>query len=444
MKRRLIWTIGLLAAGFLLGFYLRGGGGDDGHIGPAENPSHEGAEMSEMTPGEHGHEGNHQEKTLYRCPMHPNYISDQPGKCPICGATLVPVEEAGETASTEVEGYGSIKITPERQQWIGVKTGVVDYHPVEKVIRTVGLVDYDEKRIAQIHTRISGWIEDLFVDYTGKLVRKGEPLLTIYSPELVSTQEEYLLALKGRAELVDSPFSNVSLGAQTLLDATRRRLLLWDISEDQIHALGRTGKPQTTMTLHSPIDGFVLDKGAFEGKYVKPDEDLYVIADLSVVWVYADIYEYEIPFVHLGQEAKVGLSYLPGEEFVGKVDYIYPYMEEKTRTVKVRLVFDNPGWTLKPKMYGNVRIKVDLGEQLTVPDDAIMDTGTRQVVFLYREDGTFEPREVKLGYKVENQYALLSGLEPGDRIMMSANFLIDSESKLRAATQAMTGHQHQH
>jgi RND family efflux transporter MFP subunit len=440
MKRSLFWTIGILAAGLIIGYAL---GGLGRHAGPAENVSGEHAGMTGMAVGEEGQGGAHQKKVLYRCPMHPNYISDKPGKCPICGATLVPVEEGEETASGAVEGYGSLKVTPERQQWIGVKTGIVRRRQIQKIIRTVGLVDYDEKRIAKIHTRISGWIEDLFVDYTGKLVKKGEPLLTIYSPELVSTQEEYLLALKGRAELVSSPFSNVSLGAKTLLDATRQRLLLWDISEDQIQALQRTGKPQTTMTLHSPIEGFVLDKKAFEGKYVKPATDLYVIADLSVVWVYADIYEYEIPFVHVGQEARVSLSYMPGEEFVGKVDYIYPYMEEKTRTVKVRLVFDNPGWKLKPKMYGNVRIQADLGEQLAVPDDAVLDTGTRQIVFLYHEDGTFEPREVKLGYELEDSYIVLDGLAEGDRIMTSANFLIDSESKLRAATQAMaSGHQH--
>jgi RND family efflux transporter MFP subunit len=375
--------------------------------------------------------------------MHPTYIVEQPGDCPICGMSLVPIEEEEVVEETSsIEGYAAIKVSPERQQLIGVKTGVVERRPMNKVVRTVGLVDYDEKRIAHIHTKISGWIEDLYVDYTGKLVEKGEQLLTIYSPELVSTQDEYLLALKGRKELGSSTLREVSLGSSRLYEATRRRLLLWDITEEQIDELERTGEPNTKMSLHSPIDGFVLHKGAFEGKYVSPNDELYTIADLSVVWIYADIYEYELPFIHVGQEARVSLSYLPGEEFVGTVDYIYPYMEEKTRTVKVRLVFDNPGWKLKPKMYTNVKLKVDLGEQMAIPEDAILDTGTRQVVFLYRDNGTFEPREVKLGQKVEDYYVLLEGLDEGNRIMTSANFLIDSESKLKAATQAVTGHQH--
>jgi len=392
--------------------------------------------------GAHEHQKDRGGKQLYQCPMHPTYISDQKGECPICGMTLVPIEEEGEMEESSVEGYAPINVSYERQQLIGVKTGIIERRPMNKVIRTVGLVDYDEKRIANIHTKVSGWIEGLYVDYTGKLVEKGEPLLTIYSPELVSTQEEYLLALGGRAELVDSPIEEVATGARTLLDATRRRLLLWDITEDQIMDLEKRGVPSKQMVLHSPISGFVLRKGAFEGKYVNPKDELYTIADLSVVWVYADIYEYELPFVQVGQEAEVSLSYLPGEEFTGKVDYIYPYMEEKTRTVKVRLVFDNPGWKLKPKMYANIRINIDLGEQLAIPDDAIVDTGTRQVIFVRREDGSFEPREVKLGQKVEDYHLILDGLQEGEEVMTSANFLIDSESKLKAATRTMTGHQH--
>jgi RND family efflux transporter MFP subunit len=438
MKWKWILIAVVMIAIYLLGFYI-GGMKDPAMPAGDEHADH-------ATPAEESHAG-HAEKnegeSLYHCPMHPTYIVDQPGDCPICGMSLVPVvEEEVVEESSGVEGYAAIRVSPERQQLIGVKTGIVERRQMNKVIRTVGLVDYDEKRIAHIHTKISGWIEDLYVDYTGKLVEKGEQLLTIYSPELVSTQEEYLLALKGRKELGSSTLREVSLGSSRLYEATRIRLQLWDITEEQIDELEKTGEPNLKMSLHSPIDGFVLHKGAFEGKYVSPNDELYTIADLSVVWIYADIYEYEFPFIEEGQEARVSLSYLPGEEFVGTVDYIYPYMDEKTRTVKVRLVFDNPGWKLKPKMYANVKLKVDLGERMAIPEDAILDTGTRQVVFLYRDDGTFEPREVTLGQKVEDYYVLLDGLEEGDRIMTSANFLIDSESKLKAATQAMTGHQH--
>ncbi len=443
MRWRWIATAGIIVGIFLVGFFFGRSGGPAGE-GHGEHTTMAMGEGSGNE--EHGemetHEVDQDGQTLYHCPMHPTYISEQPGECPICGMTLVPVEDEGEMEESSVEGYAPVKVSLQRQQLIGVKTGIIERRPMDKIIRTVGLVDYDEKRLAHIHTKISGWIEELYVDYTGKLVQRGEPLLTIYSPELVSTQEEYLLALRGQEELVSSPFSEVSLGASTLLNATKRRLQLWDITEDQINELEMTGEIKTKMTLHSPIDGFVLHKGAFEGKYVNPKDELYLIADLSVVWVYADIYEYELPFVHVGQEAKVSLSYLPGEEFVGTVDYIYPYMEEKTRTVKMRLVFDNSEWKLKPKMYANVELKIDLGELMAIPEDAILDTGTRQVVFLYREDGTFEPREVELGLKVEDYYVILEGLEVGDRIMTSSNFLIDSESKLKAATRAMAGHQH--
>ncbi len=446
MRGRRIVMVMIIAAIFLLGFMLgRGGGpGGDGH------DEHATAMVGEASAhGGHGGMGTGGGEKVsqirYHCPMHPTYISEQPGECPICGMSLVPIEEEGNGMEqmSMVEGYASVKVSPEFRQLIGVKTGVVERRPLEKIIRTVGEIDYDERRLAHIHAKVSGWIENLYVDYTGRLVQGGEPLLALYSPELVSTQEEYILALRGQEELVSSTFPDVSLGANALLKATKRRLELWDITEDQIEELERTRKPKTGMVLHSPISGFVLHKEAFEGKYVNPDDELYVIADLSVVWVYADIYEYELPYVKEGQEARVNLSYLPGEEFVGAVDYIYPFMDEKTRTVKVRLVFENPGWKLKPKMFANVNLKVDLGEQLAIPEGAVLDTGTRQIVFLDRQDGTFEPREVELGQKVEDYHVILEGLREGDRIVTSANFLIDSESRLRAATQAMIGHQHQ-
>ena len=378
-------------------------------------------------------------KILYwRDPMHPQYTSDKPGTAPDCGMTLVPVYEGEEEEITvSVPGLAEVKISPERQQLIGVKTGLVERRPLEKVIRTVGKVDYDERNIAHIHTKIEGWIKDLFVNYTGQLVEKGQPLLTIYSPELVSTQEEYLLALKAKRTLGLSKFQEVSSGSESLFEATRRRLLLWDITDDQIKELERTGKVRTTLTLYSPIKGFVVEKMVFEGKKIDSAEELYKIADLSDVWIYADIYEYELPLIRVGQEAAVTLSYYPGETFTGKIVYIYPYVEQMTRTAKARSEFQNPTWKLKPGMYANVEIKTEKGEGLVVPDGAVLDSGTRQIVFVDRGEGRFEPREVKVGMHVADAYEVLEGVSEGERVITSANFLIDSESQLKAAIGGM-------
>ncbi len=384
------------------------------------------------------------QKPMYHCPMHPTYVSDRPGECPICGMDLVLIEEEEVEGMEGIEGLATVKITPERQQLIGVRTGTVEYKPLKKVIRTVGKVDYDERRLAYVNTKVGGWIEKLFVDYTGQLVKKGQPLLSIYSPELVSTQQEYLLALKAKKYLEDSPFKEIASGGDSLLRSTKRRLLLWDITERQIRELERSGKPRKTMTINSPIDGFVVHKTALEGKYANPGENLYRIANLSTVWVYADIYEYEIPLIEVGQEATVTFSYYPGEAFTGRVIYIYPYLEKKTRTVKVRIEFNNPGFRLKPEMYANVELSIDLGERLAIPESAVLDSGKRQIVFVDRGEGYFQPREVKLGQKVENYYVVLDGLSAGERVVTSANFLIDSESKLRSAIEALGKMEHQH
>jgi Cu(I)/Ag(I) efflux system membrane fusion protein len=316
--------------------------------------------------------------------------------------------------------------------------------PLEKVIRTVGRVDYDEKRLVTISPKIGGWIEDLYVDFTGKFVQQGEPLLTIYSPELVSTQEEYLLALRAKKDLVKSPFSEVAGSGNSLAESARRRLKLWDISDDQVKALEESGQPRKTLTLYSPFSGTVLEKAAYKGMSVMPGMSLYKLADLSVVWLYADIYEYELPFIRLGQEAAIQLTYLPGETFRGKAIYIYPSLNPETRTAKVRFEFPNPHGKLKPEMYANVEIKVQLGRKLAVPEGAIIDTGLRQMAIVDKGSGYFEPREVKVGSKVENYYEVIKGLKTGERVVTSANFLIDSESKLKEAMggMAMPGMEH--
>jgi len=310
-----------------------------------------------------------------------------------------------------------------------------------KVIRTVGRIDYDEKRIGIVSPKISGWIEELYADFTGRFVRKGEPLLTIYSPELVSTQEEYLLALKARQDWSKSPFSEVSEGGTLLVDSARRRLRLWDISDAQVKALEESREPKKTLTLYSPFTGHVLEKMVNKGQFVDAGMALFKIADLSVVWLIADIYESELSAIRVGQPAAIQMSYYPGEIFTGKAIYIYPTMDAQTRTAKVRYEFANPHGKLKPEMFANVEITVRLGDKLAVPEGAVIDTGIRKVVIVDRGSGYFEPREVRLGVKADEVFEVLDGLKAGERVVTSANFLIDSESKLKEAVGGM-GHQH--
>ena len=355
------------------------------------------------------------------------------------GLTMESLQKEGKM---EEVTPGTVQISPERQQLIGVKFGTVEIKSLDKVIRTVGRVDYDEKRIVTVSPKIGGWIEDLFVDFTGRFVQQGEPLLTLYSPELVSTQEEYLLALRAKKELVKSPFPEVAGSGSSLAESARRRLKLWDINDDQIKALEESGQPRKTLTLYSPFSGIVLEKVAYKGMNVMPGMALFKLADLSVVWLYADIYEYELPFIRLGQQASIQLSYLQGENFTGKAIYIYPSLNPETRTAKVRFEIPNPHGKLKPEMYANVEIKVQLGRKLTVPEGAIIDTGIRQLAIIDKGSGYFEPREVKVGAKVDNYYEVIRGLKVGERVVTSANFLIDSESKLKEAVGGMAGMEH--
>ena len=359
-------------------------------------------------------------------------------------------EEAQEGGMTGMPGMSgkpgemppdAVLLSPIRQQLAGVRTGIVEVKDLEATVRAVGIVDYDERKLARIHTKIEGWIEEIFVDFTGKSVKKGDPLFSVYSPELVATQEEYLLALKAKQYLAGSPVPEVAKSGHSLLEAAKRRLLLWDITEEQIQELEQTGKPKKSLTLYSPINGIVVKKEAYKGVFIKPEMEAYAIADLSTVWVQADIYEYELPLIREGQEATVSLSYNPGQVFKGKVAYIDPYLKDKTRTIRVRFEFPNtPDWKLKPGMFSNVEVKIRLGKKLAVPEEAILDSGTRQIVFVDKGDGMFEPREVKLGTKVDSYYEVLAGVSQGEKVVTSANFLIDSESRLKAAMGAMPGH----
>ncbi|NIM65847.1 MAG: efflux RND transporter periplasmic adaptor subunit [Candidatus Latescibacteria bacterium] len=331
-----------------------------------------------------------------------------------------------------------IVISPTQLQTLGVRVDTLRYRKLEKVIRTVGRVDYDERRLTTVSTKVSGWIEKLHVDYTGKFVKKQEPLYEIYSPEVVSAEEEYVLALRGQARAGAELPARWQQDVKTLLESAKRRLEFWDVPSEHIQDLEKTQRITKTMMIHSPADGFVLKRNILEGSFVKPGYELFTIADISRVWVYADIYEYELPLIETGQTAEFSSSYFPGETFIGKVTYIYPYLEEKTRTVKVRFEFANPGWKLKPGMFANVRLNVPVAEKgLALPEEAVLDTGERQLVFIRKSEGVFEPREVKLGLKAEGYYQVLEGVAEGEVVAVSANFLIDSESRLGSAMMKM-------
>lgn len=373
-------------------------------------------------------------KVLYwQDPMHPAYTSDKPGKAPDCGMDLVPIYENAAGAPSNLP-EGAFQINSEKQQLIGVTYSEVTYGQMSKTVRAVARLAYDETKTVRIHPKVEGWIEDVYVDFAGKQVRKGQPLLSIYSPDLVSTQQEYLLAIKGRTELSESPFKEAAIGSDSLYEASRRRLELFDITDQQIKDLEKRGSPNKAMTIYAPTNGFVIVRNAFAKQRVTPETELYQIADLSTVWAIADVYEYEAPEIKIGQSATMTLSYYPGKPFRGIVSYISPQVDAATRTLKVRIEFSNPGFTLKPEMFANVELKIDYGNRLVVPQEAVLDSGTDQTVFVALEGGYFEARKVQLGGRVDNKVIVLSGLKAGERIVTSANFLIDSESKLKSAS----------
>ncbi|MGD0791452.1 MAG: efflux RND transporter periplasmic adaptor subunit [Terriglobales bacterium] len=369
-------------------------------------------------------------------PMHPAYKSDKPGIAPDCGIQLVPKYADDETSKMPA---GTVKIAPEKQQLIGVRTGAVERQSLVRTVRTTGQLTSDETKLAHIHVKVNGYIDKGYVDYIGQLVKKGQPLFTLYSPDLVATEEEYLIAKRGAKDLGTSQFPEVSQGSQSLLRSTRERLKLWDISDEQIKKLDETGEVTKTLTFYSPVSGFVTDRKAFPQTAVTPDMDLYLISDLSTIWVNADVYEYEVPFVKVGQTADMQLSYYAGKTYTGKITYIYPTVDPVSRTVKVRIEFPNPNFDLKPQMFANVQLKINYGKQIFVPQEAVMDSGDKQYVFVVHDGGVFEPRVIQMGAKLEGNVVVLSGLKAGETIVTSGNFLVDSESRLKSA---MSGMQH--
>ena len=365
-------------------------------------------------------------KILYwRAPMNPTEIYDKPGKSAM-GMDLVPVYE------DDITDQKAVKIDPVIQQNMGIRLGKVKKGPLVHTVRTYGHITPDETLTAQVNLKTSGWIEKLFVDFTGKYVKKGEPLFEIYSPDLVAAQEEYLVAHRALKRMPGGT-------GKGLIVSSRRRLLYFDVPESEIEAIEKSGKAKKTLMIRSPLSGFVIERKAEEGSYIKTGTKVFQIADLSRVWVDAHIYEYELSWIAKGQRAEMTLPYLPGRIFKGTVAYVYPYLQPKTRDLVIRLVFQNPEMALKPEMYADVFIKAALkGEGLMVPSEAVIRTGQRNVVFVSMGEGKFMPRDVLLGPSLDHgQVQVLAGLAAGESVVTSGQFLLDSESNLKEAVQKM-------
>ena len=329
-----------------------------------------------------------------------------------------------------------IQLSPQRMQSIGLQLGKVDYEPVNDEIRFYGNVQANERRLAYVQTRFAGWIRKVYVDAAGDFVRKGQPLFTVYSPDLVTTEQEYLLAKQNAGALQQSSVSGVAAGATSLFDSARQRLLQWEISPSEISKLDQTGKVITDLTIYSPVSGYVTEKNALPNMYVQPETRLYTVTDLSEVWVLAQIFQNDASKIKPGDPAEITVDAYPNKVFRGRVDYVLPQLDMGTRTLPVRLVFPNPGLKLRPGMYVNVEVKLPLGRQLVVPASAVFHSGTRNLLFVNQGEGQIEPREVELGPSVADQFVIRKGVKEGEQIVTSANFLIDSEAQLQAAAGA--------
>lgn len=385
----------------------------------------------------------------FHCPMHPSIVMDHAGNCPICGMKLIPIDAASDThlaaehahsnepaAAPKVPDMAIVEIDPSKQQLIGLTTAEVTKGPIGGAVRTVGKVTIDETRVRHVNIKNGGFVEEVFVDFVGKKVQKGEPLFTLFSPELLAAQEEYLLAKRTQESL-----KSAGEGHGQLLAAAKRRLALWDVSEKALLRLEETGAPAKTITFYSPASGVITKKDVVDGMKLEAGAMPYEIVDLSSVWVLADVYESELRYVKTGMPATLSMKAFPGRTFTGKVAFVDPFLSPQSRTVKVRLNFPNPGGDLRPEMFGEVVLELGSREALMVPIDAIIDSGTAKVVFVAQGDGKFSPRQIGSGQSDGNFVEILKGLALGERVVTRANFLLDSESRLRSSLSEMGGAQ---
>lgn len=382
-------------------------------------------------------------KEIYYCPMHKDYVSDKPGNCPICEMKLIKKGSENQIQKAKQENLSqtteaNVFISPERQQMLGVRSALAEVKTLNRQIRTVGKITYDETRITHLHTKFNGWIEHVYADFVGEPVKQGEPLFTIYSPELVSTQEEYLLALRSKEKLGNSSYDWISKGSNTLADSARERLKLWGITDAEIDQVTKTGKAQRTLTIYSPTNGVVTQRAAYHhGTYITPEMDLYTIVDISTVWLIADIYEKDLQFVKTGQQVSIEFPYNNAKKIDSRIEFFYPYLDPTTRTGQIRIQLKNPGNQLKLDQFVNVFIKTDAQKNLFVPADAVLNTGEQQYVFVDLGNGYFDPRQVHIGIQTPEGVAIEDGLNEGERVVTSANFLLDSEARLRGVLENM-------
>lgn len=348
------------------------------------------------------------------------------------GQTM-PIQPNPSPANSSEPNLVPIMLTPQRMQSIGVKTGTVEYRQVHDEIRTTGNVEVDETRLAEVQVRFAGWIQKVFADATFKQVRKGQPLLTIYSQELVATENEYLLAKQNREFLAKSTVPGVASGANTLLSSATERLKQWGIPEREIQELEETGQVKRELEIDSPASGFIVERSALPNMYVQPGTKLYSVADLSTVWVYAQLFQNDLGRIKVGDSAAITVDSYPGRTFLGRVSFVWPQLDQTTRTAKVRLEIPNPDVKLSLGMFVNVKLDLAIGRQLVIPASGLYQSGTRQIAFLDHGNGYFEPREIEVGARAGDDFVVTKGLKAGDRIATSANFLMDSESQLQAA-----------
>lgn len=387
-----------------------------------------------------GHSKLEHKVQLWTCSMHPFIIKDKPGTCPICGMELIKKVDgatAGGTQTAEqkkqIDMLGHVTLSPIQRVMANVATVAAKNGTLNKEINAVGIVQFDQSRQAKVTAWIAGRIDRLNVNTVGAVVSKDKPVAEVYSPDLVATQQEYLLAVKSREQLKRSSIPSISGNGDGLVASSKQRLMLFGVKESQIDELEKSGKPNIRLPVYTPISGIVIEKLVQQGQYVNVGEVLFNVADLSRVWVEIDVFENEVPYIRVGQQVEIRSAVEHGAAFSGRINFIYPFHDPKTHTVKARVEMPNPGYQLKPDMFVNAIIRVPLVKGIILPATAVIDTGKRQIVWIETSAGMFEPRDVQVGERVEEKVQILSGIEPGDKVAVSGGYLIDSESQLKGS-----------